>query len=377
VETAMMGKVAEYSKEKLSSLLFETISFIKEDGGFSKKNLKIIKSKGGNIDDSFIVKGIVLDKNPANSNMEKVYIDPKILLVDFPLEVPELDTDAKINLNSLEEYEAFINNEKEFLRTIVYKIKQIGTKVIICQKGIDDGVAYYLAKEGILAIRRTKKSDMEKLSLAINSPIISNIDDLLEENLGFCKKVEVKEIQNEKYIFIEDCPNPKAVSLFLKASNMHTLDELDRAIEDSLGDLNSIIKSKRIVAGGSSIEMALYTNLIKYSKSLEGKESLIAKTYAESFLEIPKVLCENCGFDEIETISSLTLLHETGKNKSGLNGFEGIVEDTSKIGIIEPINVKEQAIKSALEACASILRIDDIIAAKKLKEDKIIEKSWD
>jgi thermosome len=369
IQTAIMGKVAEYSKEDLSELLFEVIKNLKDDKGFSKSNLKILKSKGGNIEDSFMEKGIILDKKIANNNMPKILKKPKILLIDFPLEIPELDTEAKVNISSLEEYEAFIENEKKYLKSIVMKIKEIGVNFIVCQKGIDDSVAYYLAKENILALRRVRKSDMDKLSLALNIRVVSNIDDILAENLSTCSDVFVENIQNEEYVFVKNCSNPRAVTLFLRASNLHTLDELERAVEDCLGDLNSILKSKKVVCGGGSIEMAIRNHLLKFANNFNGKENLIAKSYAESFLEIPKVLCENCGFDEIEVLNKLEKMHKRGENNSGIDIENMICDDNCKKGIIEPINVKEQAIKSALESCATILRIDDIIAAKKLKEN--------
>lgn len=365
-QTAMIGKVAEFSKEFLSDLLLETVNLIREENEVDKNKIKIIKSTGGNIEDSEIVKGVVLDKEPCSVNMPNVIENPKVLLVDFPLEPRELETDAKVNINSLEEYEAFLNSEKEYLVGIVSQIKKIGANVVICQKGVDDELAYFLAKEGILATRRTRKSDLEKLSYALNVRVISSPEEILEENLGVCGKVEKKRILNENYIFVEECSNPKAVTLFLKASTKHVLDEVERAVDDSLGDLASILKSKKIVAGGGAVELELYLKLIEFSKEFTGKERLVIESFAESFLAIPQILSENCGYDTIEMISKLISNHENNKNYSGIFGEEGIVENTKDKGIIEPINVKLQAIKSATESSCMILRIDDIIAARKL-----------
>lgn len=367
--TAMTGKVAEFSKDKLSSLLYESVSLVKNDLGVSKDSIKIIKSVGGDTSQSNLINGIVLDKEPSHPNMVSKIKNSKVLLVDFPLEIRELDSDAKVNLNSLQEYEDFLKGEDEYLAKIVKKIKDSGATVVICQKGIDDNISYFLAKEGILATRRTRRSDLEKLSLALNTKIVSNLEDINKENLGNAKNTEVKEILSEKYVFVEGCENPKAVTIILKASTKHFLDEIERAVDDAIGDINSIIRSKKIVAGGSGIELELYRQLIAFSKKFSGKEQIIIEAYANCFLSIPKILCNNSGLEEIDTIAKLISEHEKGKNKCGINSFKGIVNDTIKEGIVEPILVKSQAIKSATESSSMILRIDDIIAAKRLKPE--------
>ena len=365
-ETAITGKASDTSKETLSKIIFDAVKLVETKEGILKNRIKIQKAVGGNIEDSFIVKGIVLDKNFSSINMPSKKINSNILLIDFPLEVREIDASANVNINSVSEYENFLESEKNYLKSLVFKIKEIGVNTIICQKGIDDSISYFLAKENIQAIRRCPRKDMEKLSLALNKKIVSSYDDILKENLGVAGLVEKKEIMNENYIFIEKCLNPKAITIFLKSSTIHILDELQRAVEDALGDLNAIIKSKKIVAGGGAIEIELYKNLIKWSEKFSGKKQIIIKEFSKSFLSIPKTLCENCGFDEIETITELISNHKNKKINSGLNGLVGIVDDTLKLGIIEPINVKSQAIKSATEISSMILRIDDIIVAKKL-----------
>jgi len=364
--TAMMGKVAEGSKEKLSEIIYSATNQVKDILGIPKDKIKIVKSTGGDIDDSYIVKGIVLDKDTANPNMPQSIENARILLIDFPLEIRELESEAKVNINSLEEYEAFSKSEDEYLKNLVIKIRETGANTVICQKGIDDAISYYLAKEGIMATRRTRRSDMEKLSFALGKNIVSSIDDILSNNLGIAKHVFKKEIQKENYIFIEGCINPKAITLFLKASTNQVLDEVERAVEDAIGDINAVLNSKRIVAGGSAIEIELYKELSKFAKKQSGKEQLIIEAFAKSFLIVPRVLCENCGLDEIETMAQLIANHEKGLDKSGIDSFSGICEDTMRKAIVEPINIKLQAIKSATEASSMILRIDDIIAAKKL-----------
>lgn len=369
--TAMTGKAAEYSKERLSTVIFEAVNFVKDEKGVPRKRIKIQKATGGSTDDSFIVRGIVLDKDPANVNMPERVKDASILLVDFPLEVRELDSEAKVNINSLEEYEEFIKGEKDYLTSIVEKIKSVGADVVVCQKGIDDNVAYFLAKENILAVRRTRKSDLEKLSHALNKRIVSNLDDIRKEHLGSALNVEVKEILGENYIFVEGCENPKAITIFLKASTVHVLDEIERAVDDAIGDISALIRSKKIVPGGGAIELELYRELLNFSRTSTGKEQLIIKAFAEAFLIVPKVLCENSGLDEIDTIASMIARHEKEETNCGINSFRGIVPDTIKEGIVEPIDIKSQAIKSATEISAMILRIDDIIAARRLKGNEI------
>ncbi|MFW6285967.1 MAG: thermosome subunit alpha [Nanoarchaeota archaeon] len=368
-ETAMTGKVAEQAKETLSKIIYDITKYVKEKNYIPKDSIKIHKLTGGDTSDSFVLNGLAVDKKLINPNMPTIKKQGKILLIDFPLEVRELDTDAKISINTSQDYQIFLQQEHDYLKELAYKIKEIGVDLVICQKGIDDSVAYYLAKSNIMAIRRTRKSDMNKLSKALCKPIINSIDDLTKNNLGNAQNIEVKEILDEHYLFIEGLKNPKATTLFLKASTKYILDEIERATQDAIGDINVLLKSKRIVAGGGAIEIELYKELVKYSKTLEGKEQLIVEYFANSFLSIPKTLCENSGFDEIETIAKLISNHEKNKKKSGLDGFIGVVDDTIKNKIIEPIDVKSQAIKSATEITSMILRIDDIIAAEKLNKN--------
>jgi thermosome len=370
-ETAMTGKVAEQSKEKLSEIIYEATKLVKENDSIPKDSVKIQKLPGGDTTQSFIVKGLVIDKKLANTNMPKEKENAKILLIDFPLEVRELDYDAKVTINTPQDYENFIEQEQSYLKNLAYRIKEIGADLVVCQKGIDDNVAYYLAKENIMALRRTRKSDMEKLSKAISKPIITSIEDLQKENLGKAKSVMQKQILDETYLFIEGLTNPKAITLFLKASTKYVLDEIERATEDALGDINSLLKTKKIVAGGGAIEIELYKELLKFSKTLEGKEQLVIEYFANSFLAVPKALCENSGLDEIETIAKLISNHEKGQTKSGISGLDGVNTDVIKKRIIEPVNIKAQAIKSATEISSMILRIDDIIAAKKLSQKDI------
>lgn len=366
IQTAMVGKISENSREFLSELLLEILAFLQqEESSFSLKSLKIAKATGASIKDSQLISGIVLDKLAAHPNMPKKIQNAKVLLLDTPLEVRELDSDAKINVNSLEEYEAFLDSEKKYIHSLYEKIDSLGVAMVVCQKGIDDELAYHLAKKGILAIRRTRKSDMEKLSLALQVPIVSSHQDILEEHLGFCNLIEQKEVSGENYIFLEGCKNPKSLSLFLRASSKHLLDELERAIEDALGDMKSLISSRAVLAGGGAIDTQLYLEMLEYSKQFKGKQRLILESLAKSFLVIPKTLCENSGLDEIESLSQIISAHEQKNYFCGI-AQDKVVISTFELGIIEPILVKSQAISSSIETVSLLLRIDDIIAAKQL-----------
>ncbi len=365
-ETAMTGKVAEYAKDHLSSLIFQAVKNVGQTEDL-RKHIKIVKAAGGETSESFFVEGLVLDKKLCHVNMPKKRENAKVLLLDVPLEVRELDSDAKVNINSLDEYQDFLASEREYLKELAFRIQEIGANLIICQKGIDDSLAYFLAKQGISAVRRCRKSDMEKLRLALGVPVVSSVDDVSKEYLGKCGLFEVREILGEDFVFIEKVPKAQAVTLVLKASTGHFLDEIERAVDDSLGNIHSLKKYPALVAGGGAIELEIYKGLEKYAKEFSGKEQIVISSFANSFLTVPKILCENCGFDEIETITGLIALHEKGEKHAGINGDKGIVKDTMREKIVEPVAVKLQAIKSATESSAMILRIDDIIAAKTVR----------
>lgn len=369
--TAMTGKLAESSKEYLSQLLFECVNALNDSHALQKETIKIVKATGGAISQSSLVKGIILDKKRAHPNMPNHIENPKILLVDIALEVQELENQANISIQNAKEYEEFLAAEAKYLEELAQSIIQSGAKVVISQKGIDDSLAYFLAKHGIIAIRRTKKSDLEKLSKALQTPIISSPQDITSIQLKACGRVDCKELNDEEFIFIEECPNPQAISLLLRAPTRQTVDELERAIDDALGVVRTILKSTSIVAGGGAVELELHKQLNNYAKTLSGKEQLIAKSFSQALLAIPNTLCENAGLEKIETISTLLSLHEKGYEKAGLNGHEGIVKNTLERAIVEPTQLKLQALSSATQTATMILRIDDIIAAKKLEPQNL------
>ena len=368
--TAMTGKLAESSKEQLSQLLLQCAESL--EYSIEKNSISLVKATGSSIEKSQFVKGVILDKKRAHPNMPDKIKNPKILLIQSPLEIQELENNASVSISNAKEYEEFLAAEKQYLEHLSEAISNSGANVVISQQGIDDTLASYLAQKGIIAIRRVKKSDMEKLSKALNTPIIS-IDDPFPEKLAQSGEINVKNINNEEYIFIENCPNPKSLSLLLRASTKQTLDELERAFEDALGVVQTGLESKKIVAGGGATELELHKKIQEYAKKHPGKDQLIIQKYAKALLSIPNTLCENAGLEKIETISTLISNHENNLNNSGLSGEE-VVKNTIQNAIIEPETLKYQAIKSATETATMILRIDDIIAAKQIEYDKTYEE---
>ena len=285
----------------------------------------------------------------------------KILLLDLPLEIRNTENEAKISVSTPEQLEQFLNAEEKYLKDLAQKVIGSGANVVLSQKGIDDVAQYYLAKAGILASRRIPKSDMEKLSRATGAKVLSTLSDLQPSSLGSSQLVEERTHADEESIYIEGCPNPRSVTLLLRGSSDHILDEIERAVRDGLGDVSAALKSGKVVPGGGAVEMALSRRLSSYAKTLTGREQLAVEAFAQSLEIIPETLAENAGLDPIEIITSLKRQHEMGNSKAGLNLFTNKIEDTLAQGIVEPLKVKTQAISSASEVATMILRIDDVL----------------
>lgn len=363
-QVSITGKVAEKHKEMLSEIVVNSLNLVKEKNEIPLNRIKIQKISGGSIEESQIIKGLVLDKELANINMPTQKQDAKILLIETPLELSDLSNEFKYEINTPDQYEMFIQKEENFLKDIVEKIKQINCDVIFCQKGIDDKIAYYLAQNNIMAVRRCKRSDMEKLSYALGTNIISSLEDIKSQNLGYSKNVQQKKIQNQNYIFIEDAKNPKAITILLKSSTIHVLDEVERAIDDALGNIEVLIRNPYVVSGGGAIEFEIYKHLYEKSQNLEGQEQIIIKSFAEAVLSIPKILCSNCGFYTLETITQGIAKHNQNFKNAGIDCERGLIDNVLENFVFEPLEVKNQAFKSAVEVACMILRIDDIIASK-------------
>ncbi len=370
--TSMSGKSGYGYSKKMADLVVEAIRLVaeKRDGKIvvNTDNIKREKKHGGSSDDTELVRGIVIDKEVVHPGMPKRVKNAKIALLDTALEVKETETDAQIHITDPQKLQAFIEQEEKMLKEMVEKVATSGANVVLCQKGIDDIAQHYLAKKGILAARRVKKSDMEKLAKATGARIVTNIDDLKKSDLGFAKLVEEVKVADEDMIFVRDCKNPKAVTILVRGGTEHVVDEVDRAIEDAIGAVASAIELGKIVPGGGAPEEEVARQLRKFAEGFSGREQLAINAFADAMEIIPRSLAESGGLDPIDTLVSLRAQHDKGKVGIGVNVLEGKIGDMLGIGVVEPLKVKTQAIKSASDAAEMILRIDDVISAAKLEK---------
>ena len=362
--TAMTGKGTETAREPLAELIVSAVKQVEEDGEINKDSIHIQRIQGATVAESEIVNGVVLDKGRLDPSMPKEVQDAKIALLKYPVEVKDLETDAKINLTDPSQMQAFIEQEEQMIRDMVDKIIASGANVLFCQKGIDDLAQHYLAKAGILAAKRVRKSDIERLEKATGAKVVTNIDDLTPEDLGEAGRVHEKKIFDELMIFIEDCKDPKAVSLILRGSTKHVAEEVERAVEDALGVVSATVEDGQVVAGGGAPEIAISKGLKDYADTVSGREQLAISAFAEALEVVPKTLAENAGLDSIDALVDLRSAQEKSPYM-GLNVFKGDVTDMKAANVIEPKRVKKQAIQSAAEAAEMILRIDDMIASSK------------
>jgi thermosome len=364
--TAMTGKSAEASKEKLCDLVVKAVTMVTDtDGTVDIENIKVEKKTGGSIEDSEIVEGVLIDKERVHPAMPKKVTNAKILLLNAAVEFKKTEVDAEINITSPDQLQAFLDEEERMVKGIVDKIVASGANVLFCQKGIDDIAQHYLAKAGIFATRRVKKSDMEKLVRATGASLVSSIDAISKEELGKAGLVEERKVGGEEMTFVEQCKNPKAVSIIIKGGTEHVVDELERAIHDALRVVGVVVEDKKVVAGGGAPETELSLRLREYAATVGGKEQLAIEAFAAALEIIPRTLAENAGLDPIDMLVEIRASHEKGKKTYGLNVFEGKAVDMKAAGVVEPLRVKTQAISSAAEAAVMILRIDDVIASSK------------
>ena len=363
--TAMTGKGAEGNKEALAELCVKAVKQIRDnDGTIDLDNIKLEKKQGGGIGDTELIQGILIDKEKVHSAMSRLVKNAKIALLDCALEVKSPETDTKIQINSPDQLQGFLDQEEKILRNMVDKIIKSKANVVICQKGIDDVAQHYLAKSSIYAARRVKKSDMDKLARATNGNVVSNLNDLTEEDLGYAGIVEEVKVGDEMMTFVKECKNPKAVTILVRGGANHVVDEIERAMKDAIGDISASLKSGKVVAGAGSIEIELSKELAKYSNKLSGKEQLAVLAFAEALEIIPRTLAENAGLDPIDMLADLKAKHDSKEGKwFGVDVFKGKVMDAWANGVIEPLKIKTQAVKSASEVTELILRIDDVIAA--------------
>jgi len=363
--TAMTGKKAEIAKEILADLCASAVMQVAEGNYVNLENIKVEKKVGDGTENSELIQGIVLDKEKVHSAMPRKIDNAKILLLDLEIEVRNTEIDAKIQITDPSQLSSFIEMEENMIRSMVEKIKKTGSNVLFCQKGIDDLAQHYLAKAKIFACRRVKKSDLEKLAMATGGSIVSNLDDMSSSDLGFASSVEEKKVGDEEMTYVTGCKNPKAVTILVRGGTEHVVDEIERGLQDALGDLRSAIKSGKVVTGAGSVEIEIAHQLRSFANTLSGREQLAVLAFAESMEIIPRTLAENAGLDPIDSLTELKAAHEKGQKNAGLNVFTGKLMDAKKEGIIEPLNIKIQALKSATEVAELILRIDDILLSGK------------
>ena len=369
--TSMASKLVAEQKEQLADIAAEAILHVaeKSEEGYKADldDIMVEKKPGESLNDTKLIHGIVVDKEVVHPNMPKRVEKAKIALLDAALEIEKTEFDAKINIDSPDQMEAFLQQEENMLKDMVEKVTANGVNVVIAQKGIDDLAQHFLARKGILTVRRVKKSDMEKLAKATGGKVITNLDDITASDLGYAELVEERKIGDDKMTFIEGCKNPKAVAILIRGGTERIVAEAERSIHDALCVARDVVREPKILAGGGAPEMEMAKVLKKYAESLPGREQLAVMSYAEALEAVPNTLSENAGLDPIDIISELRARHEKGEVWAGIEVLDGKVKNMEKAGVFEPLAVKKQIIKSATEASTMILKIDDIIAAGKAR----------
>ena len=370
--TSMASKLVAEHREYLADIAVKAILAVAEKTGDDKykadvDDVKVEKKAGESIQDTKLIQGIVLDKDVSHSGMPKRIEKAKIALLDCPLEIEKTEFDAKINIESPEQMEAFLKQEEDMLREMVEKIASVGANVVLCEKGVDDMAQHFMARKGMLMVRRIKKSDMEKLAKATGGKIVTKLDAITSADLGYANLVEERKIGEDKMTFIEGCKHPRAVTILIRGGTQRIVDEAERSIHDALSVVKDLVEEPKIVAGGGSPELEVSRQLKKYAETLPGREQLAVMGFAEALEVIPTTLAENAGLDPIDVLSELRARHEKGEIWAGIEVLTGRVQDMTKAGVYEPLAVKKQIIKSATEAASMILKIDDVIAAGKTK----------
>ena len=364
--TSMESKLISEDSDTLSKIVVDAILKITETknqkSSVDLDNIKVEKKAGGSITDTALVKGIVLDKEIVHSGMPTKIQQAKIALINTALEIEKTEMSAEIRINDPTQMQMFLEEENRMLKSMVDKLHSIGTNVVICQKGIDDMAQHFLAKYGILGVRRVKESDMTKLAKATGGRITTNLEDISEKDLGTSELVHQKKVESDKWVFVEGCRNPQSVTLLIRGGSQRVVDEVDRSIHDALMVVKDVIERPAIVAGGGAPEALLAAFLKDWSESFDGRQQLAIKKFAEALEIIPLTIAENAGMDPIDTMVTLRAKQSEGKKWSGINAKDGKVGDMLSLNIVEPVVVKEQIIKSATEAASMILRIDDVIA---------------
>ena len=368
-KTAMQTKLVRKDSDLLANIVVKSVLSVAEKEGEDYQvdidDIKVEKKAGGSVKDSSIIEGIVLDKEIVHGGMPKKITDAKIALINTALEISKTETDAKINISNPQQMKSFLDEENRMLKTMVDKVIGSGANVVLCQKGIDDMAQHYLAKAGIIAVRRIKESDLTKLAKATAARIVTNLDDLFEKDLGSAEIVEERKIEEDKWVFIEGCKHPKSVTLLLRGGSQRVVDEVERSVHDSLMVVKDVMENPLIVAGGGAPETYTAAKLRSWAKTLEGREQLAAEKFADALETIPLTLSENAGMDPIDTLAALRSRQMKGEKWTGIDVMKGKIANMKSSDIIEPLAVKLQIVSAAAEVACMILRIDDVIATQK------------
>jgi thermosome len=368
-KTSMQTKLVRKDSDQLAEITVKAVLAVSERDtdryNVDIDDIKVEKKAGGSMKDSTIIQGIVLDKEIVHGGMPKKIIDAKIALINTALEISKTETDAKINISNPQQLKSFLDEENKMLKTMVDKVIGSGANVVLCQKGLDDMAQHYLAKAGIIAVRRIKESDLTKLAKATGARIVTNLDDLFEKDLGSAELVEERKIEEDKWVFVEGCKHPKSVTLLLRAGSQRVVDEVERSVHDALMVVKDVIEKPQIVAGGGAPETFAATKLRSWAKSLEGREQLAAEKFADALESIPLTLAENAGMDPIDTLTLLRSKQQKGEKWTGIDVMKGKIANMKSSDIIEPLAVKLQIVSASAEAACMILRIDDVIATQK------------
>ncbi|MGA9169293.1 MAG: thermosome subunit beta [Nitrososphaeraceae archaeon] len=371
--TSMDSKLVSDDSPSLSQIVVDSTKQVAEKIGDHEglkvdlDNIKVEKKAGGSMGDTKLIKGIVLDKEVVHAGMPKSVEGARIALLNSALEIEKTEMSAEIRINDPQQMQMFLDEENKMLRSMVDKIISAGANVVLCQKGIDDIAQHYLAKEGVLVVRRVKESDMFKLTKATGARVVNNLDDLTDKDLGSAELVEERKVETDKWVFIEGCKNPKAVTVLIRGGSQRVVDEADRSVHDALMVTKDVLEKPEIVAGGGSTEAYIANELKQWSGNLEGRAQLAVQKFAEALDSIPLGLAENAGMDPIDTMTELRAKGSKGSKWIGVDVRNTVVADMFKQNVLEPVIVKEQIIKSATEAACMLLRIDDVIASSKSK----------
>ena len=368
--TSMTGKSSEANADFLADLTVKSVKLVAKGRGskseVDRDDIKIQKKQGGSIADTELVSGIILDKEPVHSGMPREVSKAKVALIDTSLEIKKTEIESKIQINDPSQIQAFLDQEEATIKQMVDKINKTKANVLICQKGIDDLAQHYLAKNGIMAIRRAKKSDIEALAKATGGRVVSNLDAIGKDDIGFAGLVEVRKIGDDDMTFVTECKNPKAVSILVRGGSEHVIDEIDRNLDDAIGVVSLVVKDGKIVTGGGAAEIELALKLRKFAPRIGGREQMAIESFAQAIEVVPSTLAENAGLDVIDTLMGMRKSHtQKGRNPhAGLDAYSGKVVNMKSRNVVEPLRVKTQALSSATDVATMILRIDDVIASK-------------